>query len=136
MSNLYVDIIQPFTTPGLLTLVSASLNNASVTGSLLGNVNALSIASNTASMNLATANFFTLTLVTGSTQINPTNLNAGQTVNLIVTTVSGSSVTFPSSVKQTSGSAYVPSATASIDVLTFLAPNNTTLLLSAVKNLV
>jgi hypothetical protein len=107
-----------------------------ITGSIRGNVTPLTIASSTASLNLATGSFFTLTLPTGSTHINPTNINGGQTINLILTTVSGSTVTFPSSVKQISGSAYTPTAASSTDVLTFLTPNNSTLLLSAVKNLV
>ena len=107
-----------------------------LTGSLAGNVGSLSITSNTASVDLATGNFFTLTLPTGSTYINPSNIASGQTVNLIITTASGSSVSFPSTVKQVSGSAYTPTQATSTDVLTFISPNTTTLLLSNVKNLV
>jgi len=109
---------------------------AKITGSLVGNVGGLTIASNTASMDLSTGNFFTLTLPAGDTRINPTNIATGQTINLIVTTASGSGVTFPSSVKQVSGSSYVPTQGTSTDVLTFISPNTSSLLLSNVKNLV
>ena len=107
-----------------------------LTGSLAGNVGSLSITSNTASVDLATGNFFTLTLPTGSTYINPSNIASGQTVNLIITTASGSSVSFPSTVKQVSGSAYTPTQATSTDVLTFIAPNTSSLLLANVKNFV
>jgi hypothetical protein len=57
-----------------------------LTGSLRGQVSALSISGNTASVNLSTNNFFTLALVNGAgTNINPTNINPGQTVNILVT---------------------------------------------------
>jgi hypothetical protein len=55
------------------------IGSLTVTGSIAGEVKALTIASNTASMDLSTANFFTLNLVSGSTYINPTNIRAGQT---------------------------------------------------------
>ena len=126
MSNLYVNTIQPFTGSSM-----------TFTGSIAGEVRALSISSNTASMDLSTANFFTLTLVSGSTYINPTNIRMGQTVNLVLTTSTGSVVTFPASVKQVSGSAYTPTdVVGGTDVVTFLAPNTTTLLISNVNNLV
>jgi hypothetical protein len=40
--------------------------NVTLTGSLRGNVSALSIASNTASVDMSTNNFFTLALVNGA----------------------------------------------------------------------
>jgi len=108
-----------------------------ITGSVRGNVGALSISSNTASMDLSTGNFFTLTLVSGSnTYINPSNIAAGQTINLLVSTTGSGTVSFPSSVKQVSGSSYVPTTTTSKDIITFISFDNTSLYLSNVKNLV
>jgi len=122
------------------TALSGSLvvsGSTTITGSLVGNVSALSISSNTASMDLNTGNFFTLQLVSGSnTYINPTNIKAGQTINLLVSTTGSATVSFPSSVKQVSGSSYVPTTTTSKDVVTFIAFDNTSLYLSNVKNLV
>ena len=108
-----------------------------LTGSVVGNVSALSISSNTASMDLSTGNFFTLQLVSGSnTYINPTNIAAGQTINLLISTTGSATVSFPSSVKQVSGSAYVPTTTTSQDIVTFISFDTSSLFLSNVKNLV
>ena len=125
--------IENLTVSGSL-LVSGS---TTITGSLVGNVSALSIASNTASLDLNRGNFFTLQLVSGSnTYINPSNIKAGQTINLQVNTTGSATVSFPSSVKQVSGSAYVPTTTTGVDIVTFISFDTSSLFLSNVKNLV
>jgi len=112
-------------------------NNTEITGSLRGNVSDLTISSNTASLDLATGNFFTLQLVPGSnTFINPSNISPGQTINLKVNTTGSATVSFPSTVKQVSGSAYVPTTTTGVDIVTFISFDSTDLYLSNVKNLV
>ena len=120
--------------------VSGSLRvsgSAIVTGSVQGNVNALSISSNTASLNLNNGNFFTLQLVSGSnTFINPSNIKAGQTVNILLSTTGSATVSFPSSVLQVSGSSYVPTTTTGKDVITLVSFDSTNLYLANVKNLV
>jgi hypothetical protein len=126
---------------GSLTVTgSTTLQSTIITGSLRGNVSALSISSNTASLNCSTNNFFTLTLVSGSnTFINPTNIAAGQTINLRITQANpgNGTVSFPSSVKQVSGSSYVPSTGAGPqDIVTFISFDASSLYLSNVKNLV
>ena len=106
-------------------------------GSIRGEVRELTIASNTASLDCSTDNFFTLQLVSGSnTFINPSNILPGQTINLRVNTTGSATVSFPSSVKQVSGSSYVPTTTTGVDVVTFISFDNSSLLLSNVKNLV
>jgi hypothetical protein len=108
-----------------------------LSGSIRGEVNALSISSNTASLNCALDNFFTLQLVSGTnTFINPSNILPGQTINLRINTTGSATVSFPSSVLQASGSAYVPTATAGVDVVTFISFDSTSLLLSNVRNFV
>ena len=111
-----------------------------LTGSLRGQVSALSIASNTASVNLSTNNFFTLTLANGTgTNISPTNINPGQTVNILVTqgTAGTGTVTFPSLVKQPSGSLYTGSAVANaIDIVTMIAFDSTNVYVSSIKNMI
>lgn len=107
-----------------------------ITGSVQGNVNALTISSNTASLNLDNGNFFTLQLASGSsTHINPSNIKPGQTANMLINTTGSVTVNFPSSVKQPSGSAYVPSVNGS-DVLTFVSFDNSTLYVANVRNLI
>jgi hypothetical protein len=108
-----------------------------ITGSVLGNVTALSISSNTASLNLSLGSFYTLQLISGSnTFINPTNIRAGETVSLLVSTTGSATVSFPSIVLQPSGSLYIPTTTTGKDVLTFISFDNTNLYLASVKNLI
>jgi hypothetical protein len=109
-----------------------------ISGSVLGDVIALSISSNTASLDLSLGNFFTLQLVGGvATNINPTNIRPGQTVNIRLNTTGSGTVTFPSSVKQISGSAYTPtSATTGVDIITLISFDTTALYLANVKNLI
>ena len=107
------------------------------TGSVKGNVSTLTIASNTASLDLSKGNFFTLQLVEGTdTRIEPTSIAAGQTVNIKLNTTGSATVSFPASVKQVSGSPYVPTTTTSVDVITLVSFDNTDLYLANVKNLV
>jgi hypothetical protein len=54
---------------------------------------------------------------------------------LLSTTGSGT-VSFPSSVKQVSGSAYVPTTTTSKDILTFISFDGSAIYLANVKNLI
>lgn len=111
-----------------------------VTGSMRGQVSALSIVSTTASMDLATNNFFTLTLVSGSTtHISASNIQPGQTVNLrlIQSSVLSGSVSFHSAIKQPSGSAYTASAVVNaVDIMSFIAFDSTALYSTAIKNLI
>jgi hypothetical protein len=111
--------------------------NTEITGSVQGNVTALSISSNTASLDLNTGNFFTLQLVSGSaTHINPSNIKPGQTINILLSTTGSGTVNFPSSVKQVSGSSYVPTTTTSKDIITLVSFDSSSLFLANVKNLV
>jgi hypothetical protein len=121
------------------TLVSIN-SNTEITGSLRGQVSALSIASNTASVNLSTNNFFTLALINGAnTHINPTNINPGQTVNIRVTqgNAGTGTVSFPSLVDQASGSLYTGSAVANaIDIVTMITFDSSTVFISSIRNMI
>jgi hypothetical protein len=116
------------------------LQSTVLSGSIRGEVNALSVSSNTASLDCSLDNFFTITLPsTGSTFLNPSNILPGQTINLRVTqgASGGGVLTYPSSIKQVSGSSYVPTATGSaVDIVTFISFDSSSLYLSNVKNLV
>ena len=111
--------------------------SAVITGSVAGNVNSVSISSNTASLNLNNSNFFTLQLVSGSdTRIETSNIKDGQTINILLNTTGSATVSFPTYVKQVSGSAYVPSTGTTKDIITLVSFDNTTLYLANVKNLI
>jgi hypothetical protein len=121
------------TQTGSLTITGSIIQ----TGSVQGNVNALSISSNTASLNLNDGNFFTLQLVSGSaTHLNPSNIKPGQTVSVFVNTIGSATMTFPSSIKQISGSAYTPTTGSGIDILTLISKDTSNLYLVNAKNFI
>jgi hypothetical protein len=109
-----------------------------ISGSVNGNVQAIAVSSNTASINLATGNFFTVTLANSATTFfNVTNVTPGLTTNLVLTTGTVSSASFSSNVKQTSGSAYLPtSGSGQIDVLSLVAVDASNVYLVASKKFV
>jgi hypothetical protein len=131
----------PISISGLATTGSNTFTGNQVfSGSVRGEVKALSISSQTASLDCSTDNFFTLLLVSGSTTfVNPSNILPGQTLNLRVkqSSVASGSISFASSVKQVSGSAYTPTTTANAeDIVTFISFDSTNLYLSNIKNFI
>jgi len=108
-----------------------------VSGSLRGVVKSLTIASSTASLSMSGSNFYTLQLVPGAnTYVNPTHILPGQTVSLQVNTTGSGTVSFPSTVKQPSGSSYTPTTSTGVDILTLLTFDSTNVYLANVKNLI
>ena len=103
---------------GSLTVSGSSTftGNQIVTGSTRGNVTALSIATNTASIDLSLGNFYTLQLVSGSnTYINPSNILPGQTSILTLsTTGSATEMIIASESEPTNGAIPEPELSASI----------------------
>ena len=128
----------PIATGSFAITGSNTFNGAqTITGSVNGNVTALSISSNTASLDLNNGNFFTLQLVSGSnTFINPSNIKPGQTVNILISTTGSATVSFPATVDQASGSAYVPTTSTGKDIITLVSFDSTNLYLANVKNLI
>ena len=114
--------------------------SVAITGSINGNVTALSITSQTASVNLDTNNFFTLTLANNTTtHIAFTNIKPGQTANIRITQGSSGNgaITYPSAVKQPSGSAYTGSQVANaIDVMSVVTFDSSNIYVSAVRRLI
>lgn len=115
-----------FATTGSNTFVG----NQTFSGSITGEVKALSIASSTASMDVSAANFFTLTLASSATtHLDATNITPGKTINLRVTQPSTSgSLTFSSEFSFITGSYYTASAAGdAVDILTFITFDSTKL---------
>jgi hypothetical protein len=142
--NYNLSLINQSGTGSLVTdanvIVTGSLTvtgSASITGYVQGNVNALAVSSNTASLNLNNGNFFVLAL-TGSQdiRIEPSNIKAGQTINVLLNTTGSGTVSFPTSIKQVSGSAYVPTTAVGNDIITLVSFDTSSLYLANVKNLV
>jgi hypothetical protein len=122
------------------TEISGSLivtGSVAITGSVQGNVLPLTVASNTASLNLNNGNFFVLAL-TGSQdiRIEPSNIKPGQTINIKLNTTGSGTVSFPTSVLQPSGSAYVPTTEVGTDIITMVSFDSTNLFVANVKNLI
>ena len=134
MSNLNVNTITAYSTSQVS--VASGLN---FTGSANGIVQTLTISSNTASLNMSTANFFDLQLVANTTTfLNVTNLNVGETTNIRVkqpATTGTGSMTFSSNIDQVVGQAYVPSTqTGSVDIVSLVTFDNTTAYLTKLRN--
>jgi len=130
-------------TDGTVTVLKplAVSGSTFVSGSVRGNVASASISSNTASLDFGSSNFFTLTLVSGSsTHIVPQNVGTGQTINLKVVqpSVGTGTISFPSSFKFPEVAPYTASiVTSSVDVVTFITFEDTGSIYSvAVKRLV
>jgi hypothetical protein len=102
-----------------------------ITGSVAGNITALSVASSTASIDFNLGTFFTLTIPSSSvTYITGSNLKPGMTANIVLTQQSTTgSVRFESSLfKFPSGSINTGSAVASaVDIVSVMSVGTTTL---------
>lgn len=101
-------------------LVSSSMVYS---GSVRGQVRTITINSNTASMDCNLGNFFTLSLPAGTTRLEATNIQPGETLSLRILNQTSSSVVSSSvSVKFPTGFSYVPTPIAtSTDIITFLS---------------
>ena len=112
--------------------------NLVFSGSVRGEVGALSIISNTASMDCSTGNFFTLSMPAGGVvHLNPTNIAAGQTVNLRTTqNATAATIEFPTStVKFEDATAFtVSTGSGAVDVMTFVSFDGSTINAVGLKN--
>jgi hypothetical protein len=111
-----------------------------ITGSIYGNIISASIVSLTASLDLSKGNFFTLTLVSGSTtNLTTTNIKAGQTINLLVTqpSVGFGSLSYNTAIAFPQFNIYSPTTqSGSVDIVTFVTFDTAKIYATAVKNLV
>jgi len=120
-------------------LFQAGDRGIQITGSVQSEINALSIASTTASLDCQGGDMFTLTLASGAdTHLDATNIQAGQTISLKVTNDASSAGTlsFSPDFKFAGGTApTVTAATSAKDILTFQSYDGTTLDGTSVLNL-
>ncbi len=119
--------------PGVIT------NDITFNGSVNGAVGALSIASNTASMDLSAGNFFTLAMPAGgAVHLNPTNIQAGQTVNLKVTqNASAATLKFNNLVRFESGSEFtVSTGSGNCDMISFVTFDTSNLYGAGINHLI
>jgi hypothetical protein len=109
-----------------------------ITGSAKGNVGSVSIVSNTASLDMSTANYFTLTLADSTnTHIIATNITPGQSATLVITTGTNSSASLAPTLLQPSGSGYVATqGSAKKDVLSLVSVDSTSMFVVSTKNMI
>ena len=112
-----------------------------ITGSVATPPVAVTISSNTASIDFSKGSIYTLTLVSSSvaTFVTASNLIPGQTANLLVTQASAlsGSLRWASAFKFPTGTAYTGSAVVNaIDLVSFVTINNTTIYSVGAQNLV
>lgn len=113
-----------YATTGSNTFVGNQIISSSITitGSAFGNVFSASIVSNTASIDLSVANFFTLALPNGvNTRINITNPKPGTTAILEITNNGIATASFNSNVKQQSFNNYEPTSGSGVDLLSIIS---------------
>jgi hypothetical protein len=137
--NNSINSLSLFTASYSVTGSNTFVGNQIISGSLRGGVITLSVSSQTASMNCSLGNFFILNLPTASTTyLNPTNIQPGQSLQLLVTQGSTTgSLNYPSTILFATGSDYSASLyTNSKDILSFLAMDATNLYGVSVKNFV
>ncbi|CAB4215599.1 hypothetical protein UFOVP1475_32 [uncultured Caudovirales phage] len=140
----------PYTGDAVITgslLISGSgipdlrvIGNIALTGSLSGQPITLSVASNTASIDMTAGNNFVLTLPSSSTtHIKATSILAGQTINLLVKQQVGpatGSITFSPTILFPAGLDMQATATGSaIDLVSMISFDTTNLIAANVKNL-
>ena len=108
-----------------------------VSGSLIGEVRTLTDAAGTTTMDCSLGNFFTLAMPAGgSTTLTPSNIQAGQTINVKITqNATPSTIAFAASVDFEGGTAFAVSTGAGqVDVMTFISFDGTTLQATGLKN--
>jgi hypothetical protein len=132
-----------YATTGSNSLTGSQIITGSltITGSVATLPVAVTITSNTASIDFSKGSIYTLTLVSSSvaTYITASNLTPGQTANLLVTQASAlsGSIVWASAFKFPTGSAYTGSKVVNaVDLISFITVNNTTIYSVGAQNLV
>jgi hypothetical protein len=133
-----LDSIESFTGSYATTGSNTFIGNQTISGSVYGNVNNITISSLTASINCNQSNFFSLTLPSASfTRLSAQNIQPGQTISLLVSQASNgygfllydSNISFPSG----SNSVITPEANAK-DIITLVSFANNKLFAVNIRN--
>jgi hypothetical protein len=109
-------------------LIANTFNGSqTISGSVYGNIQTLTIASQTASIDCSLGNFFTLSLPATETRLEASNIQNGQTISVKVTNqTTASAVVVSDDFKFANKIPYLPTtATGSEDILTFVSYGST-----------
>jgi len=138
-TNARIDGLTYFTGSYATTGSNTFRGNQVFSGSVRGGVIALTVSSQTASMDCSLGNFFTLTLPSSSTTfLNTTNIKPGQTTQLLIVQQSTTgSLNYSSNILFPTGSDYSASIIANTkDIISLVSFDDTYLYAVSVKNLV
>ena len=115
----------------------ATTGSNTFSGSINGVVVPISIISQTASLDMNLANFFTLTLPSSATNthITATNVKPGDTTSLLISTIGSGSVTYSPNIVFPVLTPYIASVTNTKDILTFVSFDSSTIYGVATKRL-
>jgi hypothetical protein len=108
-----------------------------ISGSVTAGVYTLTDVAGTTTMDCSLGNFFTLAMPAGgSTTLTPSNIQAGQTINVKITqNATPSTIAFAASVDFEGGTAFAVSTGAGeVDVMTFISFDGTSLQATGLKN--
>lgn len=106
------------------------VGDQTISGSVNGNVETITIASQTASIDCSLGNFFTVSgpLPTGVvTHFAAQNIIPGQTISLRVPTQSNTTASLAPNIQMINSAGYTPTQTSTTDILTFVTFDSTTL---------
>ena len=117
---------------------SEVLGDTIVSGSLIGEVNAISVASSTGSLDCSVGNYFTLGLANAAdTRLEASNIQIGQTINIKITNnaTAAGTISFGPEFEFEGGTAFTATAaTNAVDVVTMVSFDGTSLQTVGVKN--
>jgi hypothetical protein len=138
-TNISISALNAFTASTNVTTGSNTFTGKQTySSSVVGRVIDLSVVSASATMDCSLGNFFQLSLLTSSISLNPSNIQAGQTITLKITqnAVTAGSLTYPTSIKFPFGQGYIATqVTSSIDILTFVSYDTASLFGVAINRL-
>ena len=130
----------PYTGSAIISGSLTTIGDSVFSGSVVGEVGGLTIASTTASMDCSAGNFFTLTLVSGSdTHLDASNIKAGQTINVKLTQpgTGYGTISFSSDFAFPTGSTYTGSAASNaVDIVSMVSFDTSKLYANQIENLV
>ena len=114
-----------------------TLGDTEIDGQLTGAVNTLTDAAGTTALDCSVGNYFTLAMPSGgSTTLTPSNITAGQTINIKITqNATASTLAYAGTIEFPGGTAFTISTGAGeVDVLTLVSFDGTTLQATGLAN--
>jgi hypothetical protein len=128
-------------TPDVNTLYvidgAETLGDTNVDGKLTGTVNTISDAAGTTTLDCSVGNYFTLAMPAGgTTALTPTNITAGQTINIKITqNATAATLTYAASIDFPGGTAFtISTGSGEVDILTLVSFDGTTLQATGLAN--